>query len=80
MLKINEVTAWKTVVIPHKENPLKICTDMKYLITGFPCDSNGNMLILLNEYKTDPEPGFGLMTYVLTKDELKNNFDIIKIL
>lgn len=49
----------------------------KYAIIGFPYNSSGKIMFLLNEYDENMNPRCGISSYVLTKEELENNFIIV---
>jgi len=83
-MDINEVRQWETIVSQTKESELNISgsiikkkEETQYAIIGFPYNSCGEMMFLLNEYDINMNPRCGICSYVLTKEELENNFIIV---
>lgn len=84
MLNVNEIRQWETIVSPTKECDIEVLSsfiqpmeDNQYAIINFPMNSKKEMMFVLCEYNKNMTPRCGLFTYVLTKEELENNFRIV---
>lgn len=83
-MNIKNVKQWETIVSVKDDKDINIFGSIinpkrrdEFVITGFPFNSKREMMFHLVEYNKDMYPQTGIVSYVVSKKELEENFEIV---